>query len=860
MENQKTRTENIKLGIETGESSAVDAEKDVQFAALANQVLLAQSQFPVLGDRFEVIEFIGAGGMGRVFKVKDKQLGRIFAVKLLRSELASDAQAVQRFRLECDAVSQLTHPNVVSVYEFHVAPSGVPFIVMDFVDGLNLEVLLKNEGAMEPQRAIRIMEQVLNGVGYAHGQGVLHRDLKPSNIIVKQNDSGEDVAVVLDFGIAAVLEKSGLDSSTITRTGELLGSPQYMSPEQLNGEGSTKASDLFGLGCLFYEMLVGEPVFSENNPVAVIYKRLKEPFPMAAIRRLKPEFTSVISACLETTPVDRYQSVESFSRDLAEIGRGKQPANFRSLKIDCDNVLFKRFVAFVLDGIIIWIVATVIGIILAQEPNYAVRAALLQLVQPYYCFEAKEFYTSIAAVSVILYFVLFEASRLRATPGKVIMNLAVASRFEKLPAIVPAVLRYASKVLCVLALYYVVIAPVDSLGLKPLLPVVTDGAIISIVLLVALVGLLRRGAQLPHDVLFGTRVVPSNMAPESVKRLGSSDKRRLASAAIAAVSIPIVCAGTLFGYAIWQRTHTNSAEIAKATLQLQTDSNNPRLWNKRGRAYMNEKDYDRAVTDFTRSIELSDRSDNFDSFACRGYCYNLLNQYSKARIDLEKAIALSPKKSWPYLTLSDTENHLGLFREAKKHATTGIELSPNGSEELCWLHNNRAVAEIGLAEYSLSLADAERAYMLGGNDLAYALNKGHALYGLGDYYESIELAKKALSLDNNNYRALWVLGLSSEKRQDTARALAYIDRAGRGKASIGFKSRIIASRGDLLLGLSRYDDAIKAYTAAIELGYYGLNGYEVFQSRAEAYQKNGDSIKADADQKEAERRKTSPAD
>jgi serine/threonine protein kinase len=285
----------------------------------------------LFGDKYEVLGLVGQGGMGSVYKVKDRDRGAVFAIKVLRTELASEAGAVKRFEQEAIAAAQLTHPNLVAVYQHGVMEQshGEPFLVMDYVEGESLASLIKREGYLPIKRALDIFIQVCDAVGHAHSKGLLHRDLKPSNVLISKSANGSDFVKLVDFGIAKVLPAADMQNASLTHTGELLGSPLYMSPEQCLGELVDVRSDIYSLGVLMYEVISGKPPFFAANPIKIIFKHLNEP--PAAIRlplsghEIPALLEAMVLRCLEKKPADRYQSVTDLTADLALIQEGKQP-------------------------------------------------------------------------------------------------------------------------------------------------------------------------------------------------------------------------------------------------------------------------------------------------------------------------------------------------------------------------------------------------------------------------------------------------------------------------------------------------------------------------------------------------------
>ena len=217
----------------------------------------------MLGDRYQVGEVIGRGGMAEVHEGRDLRLGRRVAIKILRPDLAKDPTFQERFRREAQSAAALNHPNIVAVYDTGedtlIDPNGqdvvVPYIVMEYVDGMTLRQLLASGRRLLPERALEIAAGVLTALDYAHRHGIVHRDIKPANVMLTRNG---DVKV-MDFGIARAVNESG---QTMTSASAVMGTAQYLSPEQARGEVVDARSDLYSTGVLLYELLVGQPPFT----------------------------------------------------------------------------------------------------------------------------------------------------------------------------------------------------------------------------------------------------------------------------------------------------------------------------------------------------------------------------------------------------------------------------------------------------------------------------------------------------------------------------------------------------------------------------------------------------------------------
>jgi eukaryotic-like serine/threonine-protein kinase len=265
-------------------------------------------QQTVLRDRYELLEPIGRGGMATVFRGTDRVLGRGVAVKVLASSYADDDAFVARFRREARAAAGLSHPSVVAVFDTG-SDDGTHFIVMEHVEGRTLADVLELDGPLEPGRAAEIAEAVCDALGFAHARGIVHRDVKPANIMVTP-DGG---VKVMDFGIA----RAATDD-TLTKTAMILGTANYLSPEQAEGRPLDARSDLYSLGAVLYEALTGRPPFEGNTPVAVAAKHVQEPpVPPSRLRPdLPPALEAVAMRALQKDRASRFASAGDMSQAL----------------------------------------------------------------------------------------------------------------------------------------------------------------------------------------------------------------------------------------------------------------------------------------------------------------------------------------------------------------------------------------------------------------------------------------------------------------------------------------------------------------------------------------------------------------
>jgi serine/threonine protein kinase/tetratricopeptide (TPR) repeat protein/TolB-like protein len=282
------------------------------FSRSANRSSFAGSPQPgeEFGTRFRIEKLLGSGGMGKVYRAFDKELSRTVALKTLQPELVSDPTVIQRFKQELLLASRISHKNILRIHDLNDF-EGTKFITMAFIEGKDLSQILKEEGPLPLERCLKIIRQLCEALDAAHAEGVIHRDFKPHNVLVGKDDQ----VYVSDFGLATSLESAQMG---MTRSGAVVGTPRYMSPEQVEGKRVDNRTDIYSLGIVFYEMVTGQVPFSGESTWQLMYQRVQQaPIDVKQVKRDLPDYLArMIMHCLEKDPANRYQSAREIVADL----------------------------------------------------------------------------------------------------------------------------------------------------------------------------------------------------------------------------------------------------------------------------------------------------------------------------------------------------------------------------------------------------------------------------------------------------------------------------------------------------------------------------------------------------------------
>ena len=348
---KRPRTEETRL---SGEAAATLSNTPTLKMEAADPAALVARELvngQVLGSRYEIRDCIGSGGMGAIYAARRIHIGDTVAVKVLRPEVVHDSQSRERFQREARAAAKLHHPNAVVIHDFGQDTDGTTYIVMELLEGRSLRQVLSEEHSIDPRRAVGIVKQACAAIEAAHRLGIIHRDIKPDNIILLDSHDGIPHVKILDFGIAKLLDRTDEERETdptLTQVGTVIGTPNYMSPEQCQGESLDARSDVYSLGIVLYEMLTGVQPFTAKNSTGIVIKHVTEkPRPLIA---LKPEVSAsverVVLKALEKKPEARQQSAMDLAREFeAAVNQPTPPKSFAPVAFESAATQFDTVIA-----------------------------------------------------------------------------------------------------------------------------------------------------------------------------------------------------------------------------------------------------------------------------------------------------------------------------------------------------------------------------------------------------------------------------------------------------------------------------------------------------------------------------------
>ena len=473
----------------------------------------------VVAGKFEILSQIGSGGMSIVYKARHLQLAKVVALKILKSSRLQNAKDIQRFQKEAQAATALNHPNIVGVREFGLDDSSHPYIVMDYVDGSALSDLIKDK-ALSCERALQIGSQLCAALAHAHEKGIVHRDMKPENVLIGRSADGSELPMIVDFGIARIIDEE--QRSRLTQTGEVFGTPAYMSPEQSRGNPVDRKSDIYSLGCMLYEMLSGRQPFQADSPLVMLMKHNSET--PAPIEGVSAEIQSVLFKAMEKDPLNRFESAAAMNLAIESLATSKAPV-LNLPEWNYCKILALRAAAWLIDLLIVsapaWIIASLIAPGLSNEVNRTLSLSGLceqcmpgfGLINMMYKDSAIEFILLALLVCIFnyLYHALWESSKKQATPGKQLAGLLVSNTaFGRLSFRQASYRHWAKSVY--FALYLLIT------GIGPRFLKFTEWwqfALAAMFVLIVSAVALRKQYQMVHDAIVSAKVIPAAHSPSA---------------------------------------------------------------------------------------------------------------------------------------------------------------------------------------------------------------------------------------------------------------------------------------------------------------------------------------------------------
>lgn len=499
-------------GFAESETSVLDddtAESDGAGMAQANNLIGT-----IVGGHFLIRSFIGSGGMSEVYEATNMLLNKPVAIKFIRSG-ANNHKLLMRFQQEARASSQLNHPAIACTREFGLDQDGRPYLVMDLVAGTPLSERLSKDGPLEPDVAVKITRQLCEALEHAHSRNVVHRDIKPSNIILTVDADGSERAVLIDFGIAKLLqaENEGID---LTQTGEVFGSPGYMSPEQCRGGKLDARSDIYSLGCVLYQMIEGRLPFSGSTPLETILKHANE-MPDAPVR-LSRELEQICFKCLEKPATQRYQSGAALNHDLSALSKGTFQFTGGAF-----GLLVRRIFASFIDFSIFAIPLLIATVLSPNSFGNLFGACAMEQVMPFsgVLFSPEYRICAIAMFFVFLFYhALMESSLRQATLGKLCCGLRVFDRDGRRLTFLRAALRHVTKQIILFSILMVPLILIASGKAGFSLSILDTSLALAVgwLIITAIGFVLRKRGQFLHDVPFGSCVKRTQESASGVSR------------------------------------------------------------------------------------------------------------------------------------------------------------------------------------------------------------------------------------------------------------------------------------------------------------------------------------------------------
>jgi serine/threonine protein kinase/tetratricopeptide (TPR) repeat protein len=792
----------------------------------------------VFADRYEILKVLGQGGMGAVYQARDRELDRMIALKVIRPDLATDPAILARFKQELILARNITHKNVVRIFDLGESMS-IRFITMEYIDGQDLRTLLREHGKFSPQQAIPMIEQVCRALDAAHSEGVIHRDLKPQNIM--RDRQGR--IVVMDFGLARSLGDSGM-----TQTGAIVGTMEYMSPEQALGMPLDQRSDIFSVGLIFYELLTGKAPYKADTAIASLMKRTREPaVPASDIDDSIPKsLSAIVSRCLEREPADRYHSIVEVLQQLKAWETNPNiSADALSKMISHPIVRRTRFLLDLPGNRWMWISAAVLAIALAavagrimlsrpvsqdQQQTLGIpplsQGKYIAILPLKLAGDEKALGYVADGIEEALATKLFQLKE---------VHLASSSAVEKVAGRDLPISKIAHALGVNMVLQGMVQGNADKLrvtlslddastgtrlwseefpgvpgDLLTLEDQIYGGVVSALAVKPSNEELARAGAHPTENVkaydlyLQGRNLLHNSRSPDDMKQANALFEQAIEKDPNFALAYTGLADGSLRLYtetkeSMWAQKATLAAQQAE-----RLSNNLPEVHRSLGWVYSTTGKYSEAITELKKALELSPNSD--DSYRRLGDAYRANGQNDQAIAAYQSAIAANPY-FWmnhnalgkTYLELGDSAKALPSFQKVAELASD----NPIGFENIgnVYMREGKWAEAIPQFQKALSIAPDSETYS----------NLGTASFFLKHYDDSTKMFAKATEMTPNDEVLFGNLGDAYRWSGHSEQAAAAYDKA----ISLCFQQMQVNPRssgtmGDLALYYAKKGDARNA--------------------------------------------------
>ena len=767
--------------------------------------------------RYDIIAKIGDGGMGSVYSARQSGLGRTVAIKFLHSSIISDDEHKERFKREGKILSILSHKNVLHFYEFGFfkSQSGLdyPFIVMEFLDGKTLRELLRAEDKLSSSRTIGIGIQICEGLQEVHAHSVVHRDLKPDNIMLLDSPVPDTVKVV-DFGLAKGAINAEEANQKITETGVLIGSLQYMSPEQCKGGSANNQSDIYALGCILYECLTGEAAFEADSPILLMKKQLTENAPRISSivdpNSITPGLEEVIFKCLAKDPARRYQTMDAVRADLENVRDGKVAAMEATASnlpdpSPTEKSASNRHRNLILGGILSIIAVVIVSMVVGTSSLQNTKKVLSNYSNEVLynaSTNARDINESTARIErnprdieaylirAISYCTSGEPEKalkdfdkaIELNPGRGDAYYLRAAAYDMMDKprealedcnkslqLDPANARgYTTRAACLAALGDYKSAVADYSRALQINPNLSSA-------------IAARAEAYYNDGQYQKALTDYNLAIKQEPKSASN------------YSCRALVFGSLGEY---------PKEIDDCDQALRLDPKNAQAYRARGHGFLELKDYNKAISNYSKAIHFD--PGNPRSYEGRGSAYSKIGHHDKAIEDFDKALALKPaplELGEIYINRAGEFVLLGKIEEAVADCSKAIEIFPDNPSA----YISRSAAYHALGRYQECIADCDRAIALKPNKILLGLcyaNRGNAYrdagktdLALADYEKSLNLAPMNMLLYSN-------MAETYQNLNQGPKAIAILTRGLKAKP---FDKGLLEQRAELYQRLGHHD-------------------------------------------------------